>query len=333
MKVNGSRYDFRFDKDQINAPQEIIKIAEAVTDFYLTDEQAEPFRGDSNGKLLRELQRTRNNLISDIYSQDRRSDFKKAVDNYNSAIDRLVQNGALATNLDNKHGIPHSMVELILDQVYARTVSPDVESLRDYVNGSNEVYGELLAPLVKRILHETQLSSDKVFVDLGSGVGNVVLQAALQVGCESWGCEIAENACKLARAQKKEFAARCQLWGIAAGKVHLREGDFRENKPIQDAMKRADVILVNNEVFSSDLNQTLIELFLDCKDGCKIVSLKSFVPPGHQITTRNRDNPINVLEAKEFRFYESDVSWTGGGGRYYIATKDSERVARFLKGR
>jgi H3 lysine-79-specific histone-lysine N-methyltransferase len=222
------------------------------------------------------------------------------------------------------------MVQLVLCQVYERAVSPDVDSLRQYEAGSDNVYGELLSPLVDRILIETKLTSDQVFVDLGSGVGNVVLQAALQVGCESWGCEMAPNACKLARAQKKEFAARCRLWGIATGKVRLEEGDFLENSPVKDAVKRADVILVNNEVFSSDLNQKLMDLFLDTKDGCRIVSLKSFIPEGLQITSRNFSNPANGFDLKKFQYYGDDVSWTGAGGNYYIATKDEQRVARFL---
>jgi len=154
------------------------------------------------------------------------------VDNYNTALVNLIQDGALAENLDKRCDIPLAMVQLVLGQVYDRAVSPDVDSLKQYKAGSNNVYGELLSPLVDRILVETRLTSDQVFVDLGSGVGNVVLQAALQVGCESWGCEMAKNACELAKAQQKEFAARCRLWGIATGKVHLEEGNFLDNSPI-----------------------------------------------------------------------------------------------------
>jgi [histone H3]-lysine79 N-trimethyltransferase len=322
------RYDLHFGKDRIDSTQEIIDIAKVVTDVYLTDEQAEPFRGTDNGKFIRELERAQHNLRKEP-TQSRREDFKKAVDDYNTAIERLIQGGALAKNLDNRHDLPLNMVRLILRQVYDRTVSPDVDSLRKYEAGSDNVYGELLFPLVDRILVETGITSEQVFVDLGSGVGNVVLQAALQVGCESWGCEMAPNACKLAKAQKKEFKARCRLWGIATGEVHLEEDDFLENKPIQDAMKCADVILVNNEVFSSELNHRLNLLFLDCKDGCKIVSLKSFVPEGHQITSRNTSNPANVLEVKKRQYYSNDVSWTDAGGNYYIATKDQRLVARF----
>ena len=34
------------------------------------------------------------------------------------------------------------------------------------------------------------------------------------------------NACELANIQETEFKARCQLWGLAPGSVHLERGDF-----------------------------------------------------------------------------------------------------------
>jgi hypothetical protein len=34
------------------------------------------------------------------------------------------------------------------------------------------------------------------------------------------------------------------------------------------------------------------------KEGCKIVSLKSFVPAGHKIQSRNLNSPINLLKVE-----------------------------------
>ena len=76
-------------------------------------------------------------------------------------------------------------------------------------------------------------------VDLGSGVGNVVLQAALEIGCESWGCEMMPNACTLADLQQAEFKARCRLWGITPGKTRLVQGDFLTEQSIIEVLKRA----------------------------------------------------------------------------------------------
>jgi len=222
------------------------------------------------------------------------------------------------------------MIRCILQQVYDRAVSPNVELLKHYENGTDNVYGELKDKFISEALIKTGLKSGQVFVDLGSGVGNVVLQAALEFGCESWGCEMMKNASDLAEAQEKEFNARCRLWGIQPGNMHLERGDFLENRKIHQAMKRADVILVNNQAFTPDLNQKLVQLFLDLKDGCKIVSLKSFVPDGHKITSRNRDNPVNLLSVKKGEYFSKSVSWTDAGGTYFIATKDEKLVKKFM---
>ncbi|TAQ85099.1 hypothetical protein B7494_g6578 [Chlorociboria aeruginascens] len=327
------RYNLAFEKDKINPVEEIFNIAKIVTTVYLMKEQAEPFTDPRTG-IIRKLEKAKNMLSSSSALKNNSieflvNQFSEAVDTYNMNISKLIKVGALAKNLDHRHDLPLEMVCCILRQVYDRAVSPKVELLRQYENGTDNVYGELLPEFISKILAETKLKSDQVFVDLGSGVGNVVLQAALEIGCESWGCEMMENACTLADAQKKEFDARCRLWGIKAGTVCLERGDFLENQDVKAALRKADVILVNNQAFTSILNRKLIDLFLDTKDGCKIVSLKSFVPSDHKITSRNRDDPVNILDAIEKEYFSKSVSWTDVPGTYFISTKDAKRLEQY----
>lgn len=233
----------------------------------------------------------------------------------------MVEDGIIAKNLDKMHELPRQFVAFILDQVYDRTVAPKVELLSKYENGTDFVYGELLHPFISKLLVEqTKMTSDQVFVDLGSGVGNVCLQAALEIGCESWGCEMMENACNLADAQIKEFEARCMLWGIKPGKAHLERGDFRKNTAIHEALKRADVVLVNNKAFTSQLNDDLVRMFLDLKLGCKIISLRSFVADFKSSHNIN-DVGSTILDVEECLYPEGFVSWTNAGGSYFISTR------------
>lgn len=324
-----------FGKDQIDPTEEIFKIVEHVTDVYLNSEQAKVFREPNTG-IIRQLTKAKN-LISNgnKLDKDLLKGFKNVVKVYNSMISKLIDDGALAKNLESKHHLPIEMIITILDQVYERAVSPQVDILTkkraDAQNEKDNTYGELRPLFVSMALEKAGLRSDQVFVDLGSGVGNVVLQAALEFGCESFGCEMVENACKLAKAQEREFAARCRLWGINAGKVRLEQGSFFENQATFEAIKKADVILVNNEVFSADTNGNLISLFLDCKDGCKIISLQPFVEPGHEITERNLYDPRNQLEVKQYEYHNEYVSWKYDGGDFYISTKDRKRIEAFEK--
>ncbi len=299
-----------------------------MADVYLAEEQKDVFCNPTSG-LIRQLEKAKNLLSStrDITNKVLLDGFKKAVENYNLTIEGLLAEGALATNLDAMHHLPLRMVHYILQQVYDRAVSPKVELLKHYENGTDNIYGELEKPFISKVLAKVGLTSDQVFVDLGSGVGNVVLQAALEFGCESWGCEMMENACKLAEAQEKEFAARCRLWGIQTGKVQLERGDFLVNQEILKTIKRADVILVNNQAFTPQLNQNLIHLFLDLRDGCKIISLKQFGVD--QISSRKANDPANVLDYTELEYFSGSVSWTNANGHYFIAEKDSKRLEGF----
>lgn len=319
-----SRYRFDSmipkDNEDFRPIDDIVQVVETVADNYVPAEGAEEFNDETTG-IRRRLRRA--------LALSSETQFREAVADYNMAIERLRESGGLAKHLDSTKRINLPWVERILTQIYARTVSPRVESLRQYENGTDNVYGELLPRFISTIFKETKLKSGQIFVDLGSGVGNVVLQAALEIGCESWGCEMMANACDLAELQQAEFKARCRLWGIAPGKTHLVRGDFLEQQSIIDVLKRADVVLINNQAFTPQLNNELINHFLDMKEGCKIVSLKSFVPAGHKIQSRNLNSPINLLKVQQKNYWSNSVSWTDVGGTYFIATKDSSRLKAF----
>ncbi|CAL8574544.1 Nucleosomal histone H3-Lys79 methylase [Xanthoria parietina] len=307
-------------KDDFKPLEDIIETLEMVMNYYLPPADAVELKDDSHG-LLRRLKRAKDKKDG--------AAFMSLVQEWNHAITEARIDGRIARVLDESTELDLKLIERILTQTYARTVSPRVSSLRQYENGTDNVYGELLPKFVSEIFRITELGSNHVFVDLGSGVGNVVLQAALEVGCESWGCEIMENACVLAKLQEQEFTARCRLWGLAVGDINLERGDFLENQKIINVLPKADVILVNNQAFTPELNDRLTSHFLDLKEGCQVVSLKSFVPAGHRITSRTLNSAYNVLEVDEKRYYSACVSWTDAPGTYYVSRKDSSRLRAF----
>ncbi|KAL8735959.1 MAG: hypothetical protein Q9166_000521 [cf. Caloplaca sp. 2 TL-2023] len=306
--------------DDFKPLDDIKETLEVVMDNYLPLADATLFKDDSHG-LLRRLKRARDKKDAAMYVS--------LIQEWNDAITKSRCDGLIAGVLDDSTQLDLRLIERILTQTYARTVSPRVSTLRQYENGTDNVYGELLPKFISEIFRVTGLGPNHVFIDLGSGVGNVVLQAALEVGCESWGCEIMENACVLAELQEEEFKARCRLWGLAIGDINLQRGDFLENQMTNKALSKADVVLVNNQAFTPELNDRLTSHFLDLKEGCQVVSLKSFVPSGHKITSRNLNSAYNVLDVVEKRYYSACVSWTDAPGSYYISRKDSSRLQAF----
>jgi len=146
-------------------------------------------------------------------------------------------------------GIPHKVLIRLIDETYQRSVGPHIQTLKNYEAFSSEVYGELMPGFIADIVRTTGLNQDSIFMDLGSGVGNVVLQASLQSGCTSFGVELMPAPAKVAREQLEQFQTRCRMWGVTFGKVELEEGDMLQSKRVNELIPKVDVVLVNNKVF------------------------------------------------------------------------------------
>jgi H3 lysine-79-specific histone-lysine N-methyltransferase len=309
------------DKADYNPIEDIVESIAHICEHYFPEKQAAYLIDEITG-YPRRFRRASRELSG--------PQLLTALDDFNAFISKSVEDGTIPDFLRTRHSLPLPLVERILSQVYARTVSPQVSILKQYENGTDDVYGELLPRFVHQIFLDTNLRSDQVFVDLGSGVGNVVLQAALEIGCESWGIERMPNPSGLATKQVAEFVPRCKRWALKPGRATVIQGDFLLSPQVDAVLKRADVVLVNNQAFTPNLNSDLTMKFLDLKDGCKIVSLRSFVPDNWQIRERNLQDSRNII-TKNLRkeYFSGSVSWTDQGGNYFVATKDSRRVKAF----
>jgi H3 lysine-79-specific histone-lysine N-methyltransferase len=148
--------------------------------------------------------------------------------------------------------LPKVVVLRVMTETYNRCVIPHWKELKQYQAFSSEVYGELMPSLVYKICQHTALGEHSLFVDLGSGVGNVVAQASLQTGCRSFGIEIQPNRASIACDAMNDFRARCHMWGLRPGEIELAEGDMRSNSRVHDLVKQADVVLVNNLIFEEN---------------------------------------------------------------------------------
>jgi H3 lysine-79-specific histone-lysine N-methyltransferase len=150
-------------------------------------------------------------------------------------------------------GVPVPVWKAILAETYQRSIGPSVAQLKEYTPHSSETYGELEATFVSDIVHHCGVTPSSRFVDLGCGVGNVVLQLSLQAGCEAYGIELRSKLVTLAEKQRTELKKRCQMWGVTVNEnVVLEQGDFRESQRVKDRLREADVVLVNNFKFKPD---------------------------------------------------------------------------------
>lgn len=301
----------RKEVDEEYSPLEDIYFSiEEIIQHYLPPDLSAELSSDALGTVR---------LLKRAVTKDDPELFQKELSKFNQLIKDRYSDGTIPRILDDMHAVPLSLVKRITAQSYNRIVSPHAHRLRK-VEGKETTYGELLTPFVHKIFSQTGLNSSHIFVDLGSGVGNVVLQSALQTGAESWGIEKMKLAASLGSEQAAELKARSKLWNIALGRIELIEGDFLESPEIDDVLRKADVVLVNNKVFGETLNNLLLQKFLDLKQGCKVVSLESF-GGGAKQGVRNEQSIAGLFDEERHESGTNSVSWAGESVEYFIATK------------
>ncbi|KAJ1848983.1 Nucleosomal histone H3-Lys79 methylase [Coemansia sp. RSA 2708] len=276
---------------------------------------------DKDNGTMRQLERARNRRNG--------GDFVRAVREFNQLLDQERANGHVGPLFD-KSNIPSDLAIHVIEQTYNRIVAPTVDMLRQYKAFSNNVYGEILPTLVSEFIGRTGITHETMFVDLGCGIGNVVLQVAAQTGCRAYGIEIMKVPARFAKRQAQEFEQRTQLYQLDHGSVQIWRGDFCESSDVHRLLPQADVVLVNNYAFDSALNQNLLHMFLDLKEGTQIISLKPFVTPDHKINARNFHAPESILTVRRYPYWSQCVSWTDSGGEYFVQTLDRTRMKDFL---
>ncbi|PFH50712.1 hypothetical protein AMATHDRAFT_144415 [Amanita thiersii Skay4041] len=242
-----------------------------------------------------------------------------------------VPSNALQSAVDGwEHtGLPKKVLMRIIEENYQRIVGPNVVSLKQYEAFSSTVYGELMPSLVHEIVQITGLREESLFLDLGSGVGNVVVQASLQTGCRSFGIELMPAPARIAREMVKQMRIRCRMWGVRMGEVELEEGNMLSSKRMDELIPQADVVLVDNKVFEESLNEALRPKFLDLKEGAIVVSLAPFVSSlNARVTERNVDDISAIFDVTERAYHSGSVSWGINGGSYYIHRVDRAGYAQ-----
>uniref|UniRef100_A0A7N8Y929 Histone-lysine N-methyltransferase, H3 lysine-79 specific n=1 Tax=Mastacembelus armatus TaxID=205130 RepID=A0A7N8Y929_9TELE len=215
----------------------------------------------------------------------------------------------------------NGLLRHILQQVYNHSVT-DPEKLNNYEPFSPEVYGETSFDLVAQIIDEMEMMEDDTFVDLGSGVGQVVLQVAAATNCKHYyGVEKADIPATYAETMDKEFKKWMKWYGKKHGEYTLERGDFLSEE-WKERIANTSIIFVNNFAFGPEVDHQLKERFANMKEGGKIVSSKPFAPLNFRINSRNLSDIGTIMRVVELSPLRGSVSWTGKPVSYYLHTID-----------
>uniref|UniRef100_A0A8C9PG34 Histone-lysine N-methyltransferase, H3 lysine-79 specific n=1 Tax=Spermophilus dauricus TaxID=99837 RepID=A0A8C9PG34_SPEDA len=215
----------------------------------------------------------------------------------------------------------NGLLRHILQQVYNHSVT-DPEKLNNYEPFSPEVYGETSFDLVAQMIDEIKMTEDDLFVDLGSGVGQVVLQVAAATNCKHhYGVEKADIPAKYAETMDREFRKWMKWYGKKHAEYTLERGDFLSEE-WRERIANTSVIFVNNFAFGPEVDHQLKERFANMKEGGRIVSSKPFAPLNFRINSRNLSDIGTIMRVVELSPLKGSVSWTGKPVSYYLHTID-----------
>ncbi|KAJ7148850.1 histone methylation DOT1, partial [Mycena filopes] len=99
------------------------------------------------------------------------------------------------------------------------------------------------------VVRTVHLKERSLFLDLGSGVGNIVMQVSLQTGCRGYGIELRPPVAALAHSLLTNFLEHCGMWGLRAGQIDLEQDDICLSRRLPSLLSQADLVLVNNKAF------------------------------------------------------------------------------------
>ena len=147
-------------------------------------------------------------------------------------------------------------------------------------------YGRANPVLVEEVIRKASISKADRFVDIGSGIGHVVMQVACTVGCPSAGIEVVAGRHTAAIQLYEHFGLFLEKSGACSGDVELKLGDFIDpvNREfiLKPDLNRTSVFFVNNaqgtfgsrcvESGSSTLDFYVASLAKLTKVGSRIVS-------------------------------------------------------------
>ncbi|XP_022901113.2 histone-lysine N-methyltransferase, H3 lysine-79 specific isoform X1 [Onthophagus taurus] len=272
-----------------------------------------------------------NNILCDYDTRSYES-MKLLCDRFNRAIDSIValeKGTSLPAQRLNKYP-SRGLLRHILQQTYNQAVT-DPDKLNQYEPFSPEVYGETSYDLVCQMIDQIDITQDDIFIDLGSGVGQVVLQMAAATPCKiCLGVERAEVPSRYAESMNKNFRAWMQWYGKKFGDYKLIKGDFL-NEEHREKITSATIVFVNNFAFGPNVDHQLKERFADLKDGARIVSSKSFCPLNFRITDRNLSDIGTIMHVSEMSPLRGSVSWTGKPVSYYLHIIDRTKLERYFQ--
>lgn len=213
----------------------------------------------------------------------------------------------------------------------------NTQVLKSYKARSAEVYGEALPVFVEYLIHRLGITAKDTLYDIGSGIGNVVVQIAARTGCRAIGVEVRSDLHGIAAALHEHVRARLTEAGRPCGEVLLMAGDATaEEGEIMQFIAESSIIFMNNVCYPAAMQQKLEGLFESgCSHGTRVVAMKHLFPRGDVTTKRMRKGFMALVKQPWTKITtpKDMFSWTSNSLTFYVYEIDrSANDASFMNG-
>ncbi|KAJ3072569.1 Nucleosomal histone H3-Lys79 methylase, partial [Rhizoclosmatium hyalinum] len=166
---------------------------------------------------------------------------------FNTTIDQIVDfvrmHNKNMEQFRTKVRVPSpELAEHIVSQTYIRTVLNCHRSLTStgFTQYRRDLgYGEITSKGVTEMVKKFGLSKVCNVVDVGSGMGSVVCDFALQTGADAYGIELLEDRHMLALCFKAELRSAVLKYGVRCGNVEFECGDFTKSESFLEKLSKA----------------------------------------------------------------------------------------------
>uniref|UniRef100_A0A0K2TNK4 Histone-lysine N-methyltransferase, H3 lysine-79 specific n=1 Tax=Lepeophtheirus salmonis TaxID=72036 RepID=A0A0K2TNK4_LEPSM len=268
------------------------------------------------------------NLLN-IYNPNSFESMTELCNTYNKAVEKYVIND-LPSVKDKKTEVSRAHLRHIIQKCYNKSVT-DPNLLNHYEAFTPEVYGETSFELICQILDKLHpIGPENKFVDLGSGVGQVVLQVAALSDCSHClGIEKSNIPAKYAQDLEKGFRFWMGFYGKKYSDFKIVHGDFLD-KQYRSEILESTIVFVNNFAFGPEVDQQLKYIFAELNDGARIFSSKSFCALNFRISERNLSDIGTIMHVSKMDPLKGSVSWTGKPVSYYLHVIDRAKLERFF---
>uniref|UniRef100_A0A0K0DAT7 Histone-lysine N-methyltransferase, H3 lysine-79 specific n=1 Tax=Angiostrongylus cantonensis TaxID=6313 RepID=A0A0K0DAT7_ANGCA len=189
-----------------------------------------------------------------------------------------------------------------------------------------KVYGETSYEQMQSIIDQIGFREQDVFLDLGCGVGQLVMYVAGGTKVKkSVGIEINDLPARYGAAMGEDFSKWMKWWKKKCRPFQLIHGDMLDEQYRTLITQEATIIFINNYAFEPSLDLHIKNMLADCHMGTRIISTKAYATGTKRVNILFPDVE-SIMEVSQLKTVKQPTSWTPNTVPYYLHTVSHYKV-------